>query len=128
MIQLGSDQNIAPGAPDIAVGAINFFKPSRSLLDALVFALSPGLDVGPTPSDALTLGGIVSYQLDVSPGPSDAGFSIAISLFPSPDSYGPAAPLYSGHYFHSGITYGMNQPAVADSALIVNGNAVLQGG
>ena len=35
VIQLGSDQNIEPNAPDIAVAAINFFKPSRSLLDAL---------------------------------------------------------------------------------------------
>ncbi len=128
VIRLGSDQTIEPSAPDLAVSAINFFKPSRSLLDALVFALSPILDTAPTPSDALTLGGIASYQLDVSPGPSDAVLSIAISLLPSPDSYGPAAPLYSGHYRHSGITYGVNQPAVADSALVVNGNAVLQGG
>src|SRR5208283_1236950 len=83
VIQLGCDQNIEPSAADMAVATINFFKPSRSLLDALVFALSPVLDVGPTPSDAVTLGGIVSYQLDVSPGPSDAALSIAISLFPS---------------------------------------------
>lgn len=128
VIQLGSDQNIEPNAPDIAVAAINFFKPSRSLLDALVFSLPPVFDAPPTPSVALTLGGIVSYQLDVSPGPSDAALSVAISFFPSPDLYGPAAPLYSGHYRHSGITYGVNQPAVADSALVVYGNAVLQGG
>ncbi len=128
VIQLGPDQTIEPSAPDLAVSAISFFKPSRSLLDALVFALSPIFDVAPTPSDALTLGGIASYQLNVSPGPSDAVLSIAISLLPLPDSYGPAAPLYSGHYRHSGITYGVNQPSVADSALVVDGNAVLQGG
>lgn len=128
VIQLGADQAIQPRDPDTAVATINFFKPSRSLLDALVFALSPVLDQGPTPTDVVTLGGIVSFQLDALPGSSDASLSIAISLFPSPDSYGPAVPLYSGHYRHSGITYGVNQPAVADSALVVNGNAVLEGG
>jgi hypothetical protein len=44
------------------------------------------------------------------------------------DFYGPAVPLYSGHYRHSGITYGLNQPAIADSAIVVNGIALLQGG
>ena len=47
---------------------------------------------------------------------------------PLTDAYGPIVPAYDAHYLHSGITYGANQPAVADSALIVNGAAVLHGG
>ena len=128
IIQLQLDQTIDPSAPNIATAAINFFKPARSLLDALFFALPAVLDAAPTPADSLTLGGIVSYQLDTPPAPSDSALSIAITMPPLADPYGPAAPLYSAHYRHSGISYGANEPSVADSALIVNGNAVLQGG
>ena len=128
IIQLQPDQSIDPSSPNIAVATINFFKPARSLLDALIFALPAADDTVPAPLDSLTLGGIVSYQLDTPPPPSDATLSLSITLPPLADSYGPAAPLYSAHYRHSGITYGVNEPAVADSALIVNGNAVLQGG
>jgi P2-related tail formation protein len=128
MIQLQPGQTIDPSAPDIATAAINFFKPARSLLDSLFFVLPPALDAAPIPVDSLTLGGIASYQLDTAPPPSDGVLSIAITLPPVQDSYGPAAPVYSAHYRHSGITYGANEPAVADSALILNGNPVLQGG
>jgi len=128
IIQLAPDQTIATVSSDIATATINFFKPARSLLDALIFALPPQVDETPTPTDSLTLGGIISYQLDLAPHPSDATLSLAITTPPITDSYGPAAPDYSAHYFHSGITYGTNEPRVADSALLLNGNAVLQGG
>jgi P2-related tail formation protein len=128
MIQLQDGQTIDPGSPDVATAAIKFFKPARSLLDSLLFVLPPTLDAAPTPIDILTLGGIVSYQLDSAPVPSDAALSLAIILPPTNDLYGPAAPLYSAHYRHSGITYGANEPAIADSALMLNGIAVLQGG
>ncbi len=127
MIHLQPGQTIDPGAPDRAVAAINFFKPARSLLDSLFFVLPPTIEVVPTPADGLTLGGIATYQLDTAPEPSEA-LSIAIALPPNQDSYGPAAPLYSARYRHSGITYGANEPAVGDSALILNGAALLQGG
>ena len=128
MIQLQPGQTIDPSAPEIATAAIKFFKPARSLLDSLFFVLPPALDAAPTPIDSLTLGGIANYQLDTAPPPSDAALSIAITLPPVRDSYGPAVPLYSAHYRHSGITYGADEPAVADSAIIVNGRALLQGG
>jgi hypothetical protein len=44
------------------------------------------------------------------------------------DPRGPIVPAYDGHYRHSGITYGANEPEIADSALILNGAAVLHGG
>jgi len=128
MIQLLAGQTVDSSAPDVATAAINFFKPARSLLDSLFFVLPPVVDSAPVPVDKLTLGGIVNYQLDTSPLPSDILVSLAIVLPPAHDSYGPAIPLYSGHYRHSGITFGIGEPVVADSALIVNGNALLQGG
>jgi P2-related tail formation protein len=128
LIQLQSGQTFDPSAPNIATAAVNFFKPARSLLDALIFELPPESDTAPTPVDSLSLGGIGTYQLDNVPSPTDATLSIAITLPPTHDLYGPAVPLYSAHYRHSGITYGANEPAVADSALVLHGNAVLQGG
>jgi hypothetical protein len=128
VIQLQSGQTIDPSSPANATATINFFKPARSLLDALFFALPPASDDVPTPSDSLTMGGIVSYQLDLAPMPSDENLSLSVIIPPTQDTYGPAAPVYSAQYRHSGITYGADEPAVADSALILNGNAVLEGG
>lgn len=128
MIQLQSGQALDPSAPGIATAAVNFFKPARSLLDSLIFVLPAQLDSAPIPSDNLTMSGIGTYQIDTAPSPSDTTLSIAISLPPVGDSYGPAAPLYSAHYCHSAITYGANEPVVADAALILNGTAMLQGG
>ena len=127
-IQLQSGQTIDSSDPEIAIATINFFKPARSLLDALIFMLPPAIDLAPSPADYLALGGIVSYQLDGAPSPSDEAMSLTVVLPPMQDFYGPAVPLYSGHYRHSGITYGFNQPAIADSALVMNGIALLQGG
>ena len=34
------------------------------------------------------------------------------------------APLYDGTYHHIGITYGANEPAVADAGTMINGVAI----
>jgi P2-related tail formation protein len=128
VVQLQPNQTIDSTSADIASATINFVRPARSLLDALLFALPPMTENSPSPIDSLTMGGIVSYQLDTSSTPSDEALSLAIILPPLQVSYGPAVPLYSGHYRHSGITHGTNEPRVADSALVVNEIAVLQGG
>ena len=128
LIQLQSGQTISPAAPGSAIATINFFKPARSLLDALVFVLPVELDTAPTPVDSLTLGGIATYEVDVAPIPSDSALTLAVILPPIADHLGPALPVYSGLYRHSGVTYGANEPVVADSALILNGNPVLDGG
>ena len=127
-IQLQAEDRIIASATDTATATINFFKPARSLLDALVFALPAIADSAPSPVDSLMLGGIVSYQLDTPRAPLDVSLSLSVTLPAIHDSYGPALPRYSSHYRHSGITYGANEPAVADSALILNGSAVLHGG
>ena len=128
MIELQEGQTLDPAAPMSATAAINFFKPARSSLDSLIFVLPAQLDSAPTPSDRLTVGGIATYQVDIAPSPSDVTLSIAITLPPMIDLFGPATPLYSAQYRHSGISYGANEPAVADAALVLNGNPVLQGG
>jgi P2-related tail formation protein len=128
MILLQCGQTIDPAAPTSATAAINFFKPARSLLDSLIFVLPQDLDTVPSPTDSVALGGIATYQVDTVPAPSDSALFIAVTMPPIVDPFGPAAPLYSAQYRHSGITYDANEPAVADSALILNGNPVLEGG
>ena len=97
-------------------------------MDSIWFVVPAISDAGPVASDHLTLGGIVQYQLDSAPAPNDNALSFAITTPASIDAYGPIAPVYNAHYLHSGITYGANEPVVADSALILNGAAVLHGG
>jgi|SRR5271156_1002878 len=128
VIELVAGQGVSIGAAATAVAAVNFFKPARAWLDSVWFGVPAMDDEGPTPSDMLTLGGIVEYQLDAAPAPSSDALALAIATASLSDAYGPIVPAYDGHYRHSGITYGVNQPEVADSALTVNGAAVLHGG
>jgi P2-related tail formation protein len=128
MIDLADGQGVSSGAASTALAAVNFFKPARAWLDSIWFVPPAISDAGPVPSDELTLGGIAEYQLDASPAPNDNALALAIHPASLTDPYGPIAPAYNAHYLHSGITYGVNEPAVADSALIVNGAAVLHGG
>jgi len=128
MIDLIEGQRVPSGAASTTAAAVNFFKPARAWLDSIWFVTPPASDAAPTPADKFTLGGIVQYEIDGVHIPSDAGLAIAIGSAPIVDGYGPAAPIYDRHYRHSGITYGVNEPKVADSALVVNGAAVLHGG
>jgi P2-related tail formation protein len=128
MIDLAAGQGVSIGAASTAVAAVNFFKPARAWLDSLWFAVPAITDMGPVPADRLTLGGIVKYQLDAMRAPNDNALAFAITMASLIDAHGPIVPAYDGHYRHSGITYGANEPEVADSALMVNGAAVLHGG
>ena len=127
-IELAAGQGVSIGAAATAAAAVNFFKPARAWLDSVWFAVPTIADAGPKPSDKLTLGGIVKYQIDAAPAPNDNALPFAIVTASLIDPHGPIVPAYDSHYRHSGITYGANQPEVADSALIVNGAAVLHGG
>jgi P2-related tail formation protein len=128
MIDLAAGQGVLSGAASTASAAVNFFKPARAWLDSIWFVVPAISDSGPVPSDRLTLGGIVKYQLDAAPAPSDHALAYAITAAVLTDAYGPIDPTYNAHYLHSGIRYGASQPAVADSALVINGAAVLHGG
>jgi P2-related tail formation protein len=127
MIDLAEGQGASSSDASTAAAAVNFFKPARALLDSVWFSPPAIFDAAPVPTDLLTLSGIAKYELDLGPSPTDT-LAFAIVEAPLTDAYGPIAPAYDAHYLHSGITYGANQPVVADSALIVNGSAVLNGG
>lgn len=128
MINLAAGQPVESVAADTIVAAVNFFKPARAWLDSLWFVTPPVLDGAPVPSDLLAMGGVPGYQADAAPAPSDAALSLHVAEPALPDPFGLIAPLYNAHYCHSGITYGANEPIVADPALILNGVAVLYGG
>jgi P2-related tail formation protein len=128
MINLVNGQAVPNAVVSTAAAAVKFFKPERAWLDSIWFVTPPGSDVAPKPSDRLTLGGIVQYQIDAGRVPTDSALAIAIVSAATVDTYGPSIPIYDSHYRHSGITYGVNEPRVADSALVVNGAAVLHGG
>ncbi|MGH7947796.1 MAG: phage tail protein [Candidatus Binataceae bacterium] len=127
-IHLGETQAVETGVTQTIVASVEFFKPARAWLDSVWF-VTPALgDGAPAPSDVLVIDGIAQTGSDVAPKPQDGAIVIAIVLGGLADTYGPAVPLYDAHYRHSGITHGEGEPNVADSALIVDGVAVLRGG
>jgi len=128
VINLKDGQAVEGAAIALARAAIDFFKNTRSRLDSIWFSPPPILDVAPSPTDSLTLDGDARDQLDVSPSPRDGILIISIATGPLSDSIGPIMPTYDSHYRHSGITYGANEPILADSALVLNGAAILHGG
>ena len=128
MINLVNGQAVQSEVVSAAAAAVKFFKPARAWLDSIWFVTPPLADVAPKPSDRFTLGGIVQYQIDAALVPTDSGLAIAIVSAATVDACGPPVPIYDSHYRHSGITYGVNEPRVADSALVVNGAAVSHGG
>lgn len=128
LVNLDQDDRVSPEDPQIAAAAINFFKPARAWLDSLWFVVPGIADVGPSPSDKFELGGIAEFEIDTAAAPDDSQFTIDVVEPPAADRCGPVAPLHDAHYRYSGITYGADEPIVADSALILNGAAVLRGG
>ncbi len=128
VIEIGGGQFVESNAPETISAVANFFKPARAWLDSVWFAEAPIADGAPSVSDKLTLEGILQYQLDTVPVPNTGGEMLSVAGLPLADAVGPVAPQYNGQYAHSGITYGADEPAVADRALILSGVAVLQGG
>jgi len=128
IVNLAPEQPVVRGVAQTIVTAINFCKPARAWLDSLWFALPAIADSLPVPFDRFTLSGIAKYQVDTKSPPSDAALSLAIVTALEINPFGPIAPLYNRHYAHSGITYGQNEPVVADPVLILNGSPVLHGG
>jgi hypothetical protein len=110
VVNLGAGQTVGANDPARIVAAVNFFKPARSWLDALVFAAAPLADAAPAPGD-------FTGAVDNAPAPSDL---LTAPIAPLADRR-VIAPAYNRHYYHIGITYGANEPAVADSGVIANG-------
>jgi P2-related tail formation protein len=110
VVNLAAGQAVGVNDATRIVAAVNFFKPSRSWLDALVFETVALNDAAPAPGD-------FTGEVDLVPAPSDL---LTAPLAPLAD-HRVITPKYNRHYYHIGITYGANEPAVADSGLVANG-------
>jgi P2-related tail formation protein len=127
MIDLAADEPVDAEDAALIVAAVDFFKPARAWLDSVWFVLPPLPDVAPVPTAQLSAGGIAQVEIDNAPSATDM-LGLHLTPVPLADQYGPISPLYNNHFRHSGITYGAGEPTVADSALLIGGGAVLQGG
>jgi P2-related tail formation protein len=116
-VQLTEGQSVAPGDAQRTIAAINFFKPVRAWLDSLWFEAAPLTDYPAPPADTLVS---IFSQHDQLPLPSGALHAPAWPVL----DVKVLAPAYDRHFTHSGITYGANEPAVADAGVIINGVAV----
>lgn len=116
-LSLAPNQTIAD--IDIAriVATITFFKPVRAWLDSLWFLGVPIVDTAPIPVDAVVS---IFSRADAAPVPIDI---IGAPAWPELDLKA-IVPLYDRHFVHTGITYGLNEPAVADCGVTVNGVAI----
>jgi hypothetical protein len=97
------------------VAICNFWKPERCWLDSVQFGLKILDTLIPPVTDRLT--NIFTQHDFLIPLPHD--FIIA-PFFPIADKK-TLVPYWNSRYYHSGITYGQNEPEVADSALTRNG-------
>jgi hypothetical protein len=120
LVQLAGGQTVTPGGASQTIAAINFFKPARAWLDSLWFNAVPINDYLEPPADTLIS---IFSQADSAPSPADA---LNANAWPVNDAK-VIAPLYNAHFYHSGITYGANEPPVADTGTVINGVAVSTG-
>lgn len=116
-LNLASGQTVATIDAARAIAAINFFKPVRAWLDSLWFVGAPIIDVNATPQDMVVS---IFSRDDVAPAPID---SIGAPAWPESDTK-VIVPIYNAHFVHTGVTYGANEPALADSGVTVNGIAI----
>jgi P2-related tail formation protein len=116
-INLGASQTVSAEDPARIASAINFFKPVRAWLDSLWFQTAPIGDAAPAPSDFVRS---IFSQVDSVSRPFDA---VAAPAWIVADIKS-TTPLYDAHFIHSGLSYGANEPAVADSGVVVNGEAI----
>jgi len=113
-LSLAPGQSVADIDTTRIIAAITFFKPVRAWLDSLWFVGVPIVDNAPTPQDAVVS---IFSRADAAPVPID---TIGAPAWPERDLK-VILPFYDRHFIHTGITYGLNEPAVADSGVTVNG-------
>lgn len=99
----------------LAVAAIEFFKPARSVLDSLWFQQPAIAEPAIGVSDWFTALG------------QDAPITITDTwtapFAPVREAWG-ITPYYNALYDHAGITYGANEPAIADGPITQGGNPI----
>lgn len=96
------------------LSGILFLKNARSWLDALVFVEPPISDLIPITDIAVVPG--VEPQIKISDSLVVQGWSLADTFVIS--------PTYNAQFFHSGLTYGQNEPAIAEGPITINGTLV----
>jgi Phage tail protein (Tail_P2_I) len=116
-LNLKSGQSVGISDPERAIAAINFFKPVRAWLDSLWFLGAPIEQEMPIPRDTVVS---IFSRVDRAPRPTDSVDAPAWLIADSRI----LAPRYDRHFYHSGITFGTNEPVVADSGVVVNGIAI----
>lgn len=93
----------------------NFWKPARCILDSVQFQWHLLDTLIPPVSDILQN---IFTQTDLlSPQPRD----FIVGLFAPNSETKTIIPFWNNRYYHAEITYGQNEPAVADSGVVVNG-------
>jgi P2-related tail formation protein len=97
---------------------VNFWKPARSWLDTLQFGFNIHESVIPAPFDFL-LSAFVQRDV-LFPAPYDV---ITAPLWPMHEKK-TIVPYWNARYYHTSVTYGQNEPDVAEGPLLVNGNAI----
>jgi P2-related tail formation protein len=113
----GVNQVVGANDPARIIAAVNFFKPVRTLLDSLWFGLAAVTDQAPAPSDMIVS---IFKQSDLAPTATDM---LSAPAWPVADTKA-IAPKYNNHFYHIGISYGAQEPAVADSGVSVRGSAI----
>ncbi|MGH7836191.1 MAG: hypothetical protein ACREQC_00045, partial [Candidatus Binataceae bacterium] len=110
-------QPVGAGDPARIIAAVNFFKPVRALLDSLWLNLAGVNDQAPAPQDMVVS---IFKQNDNAPAASDV---VGAMAWPVADTKA-LTPTYARHFYHTGITYGANEPVVPDSGVVVQGAAI----
>ena len=123
LVPLADGQGVTAQAIASMLAAIGFFKNERSWLDSVWFTLPAMNDAAPVPAERLALGGIVESGADAIPALAEAIYLVANPGL-STDTYPPVAPLHDAHFRHHGITYGANEPYVADSVFAIDGQVI----
>jgi hypothetical protein len=118
------DLSTVPAQTDIGtlqkqmVAMCNYWKPARCILDSVQFQWHLLDTLIPAISDVLR--NVFTQHDFLSPLPSDF---IAAPFFPISDAK-TLVPFWNARYYHTGITYGQNEPDVADGPLVRNGQAI----
>ena len=116
-LSLRSGQPVGISDPGRAIAAINFFKPVRAWLDSLWFLAAPIEQELSTPRDMVVS---IFSRVDTAPRPNDSVDAPAWLLADRRT----LAPRYDRRFYHCGITFGANEPVIADSGVVVNGIAI----
>jgi Phage tail protein (Tail_P2_I) len=101
--------------------AVNYWKPARCWLDSIQWSWFVSDQVAPAPSEVVRN---IFVQHDFLPGePTYPKDVITAPAWPLSDTK-TVTPYWNTQYYHSGVTYGQNEPKAVDSVVKVNTNEI----